>query len=392
MRSCEMVPGDPAPFHLVFCGGRMSPNSQTTRSGSELSEVYSGFLVVQLAESAGSADLLRLNSLTDVDELAVLLNKFGVTETQRLIANTSPDQILDLERGIRSKTTGAAPDPSLASFWLIDARHLPDPSDLVTTLRMIAPVRLCYRERKARNPIPVDASDDPLSYTQDHLDAGPVGVNARWAWKRNGGDGSLVHLVDLEQGWHFTHQDLPVLRVLPGVPAAVDVCSRTHGTMVVGVAAALDNDKLIVGVAPNTAWVGIASHYVSGGGDCQNPEVGIVNGRVAQAITRLLLVMPQLLRPGDVLLLEVQSAVYHPIEMEYANFVAIRAATQAGLVVVEAAGNGDLDLDQLADPQSGFNPCDRKRVDWSANGDSGAIFVAAGQPTYSFIIQRSKRL
>jgi hypothetical protein len=84
---------------------------------------------------------------------------------------------------------------------------------------------------------------------------------------------------------------------------------------------------------------------------------------------------------GDVLLLEAQTTFGGlndvPVEVETAVFDAIRFATNAGIVVVEAAGNGGHDLDTFVD-SAGRRVLDRRSSDFR---DSGAIMVGAGSST-----------
>jgi serine protease len=73
---------------------------------------------------------------------------------------------------------------------------------------------------------------------------------------------------------------------------------------------------------------------------------------------------------GDVMLLEQQApgpgGAFVPLEVLPAVYDAIRLATQDGIIVVEAAGNGGVDLDALGSPFPAGKP------------DSGAIVVGAG--------------
>jgi hypothetical protein len=86
--------------------------------------------------------------------------------------------------------------------------------------------------------------------------------------------------------------------------------------------------------------------------------------------------------PGDVLLLEVQRD-FLPTEIDEADFVAIRGAAAKGIIVVEAAGNGNANLDAWAD-DSGVHRLDRSQ--WVNNDfDSGAIMVGSSKsaPTHN---------
>ena len=115
--------------------------------------------------------------------------------------------------------------------------------------------------------------------------------------------------------------------------------------------AGADNDRGIVGIAPHAARVSVASHYR--GSDK-------TEGLVTDAIAAILASGD--VTDGDVLLLEVQDGNNLPIEMDDAVFIAIGNAIALGIIVVEAAGNGSLDLDTV--------------VALNAK-DSGAIVVGA---------------
>jgi hypothetical protein len=101
------------------------------------------------------------------------------------------------------------------------------------------------------------------------------------------------------------------------------------------------------------------------------------------------------LNPGDVLLLENQILAYGlrvgkmrkdwnlcPMEVEDALSDAIWHATAKGIVVIEAAGNGDIDLDDFT-PDGNFYDWETSTgyssgaAYWKAKRDSGAIMVAA---------------
>ena len=137
---------------------------------------------------------------------------------------------------------------------------------------------------------------------------------------------------------------------------------RNHGTAVMGVMAGQANGYGVTGIA-HGAQVG---------------HEGIAGQSIASAITRAALVAGK----GGIVLLQLQARGPRstrdctcntsqcdevPLEYWRANFDAIAQATASGVHVVEAAGNGSVDLD---------SPVYRGAFDRSVR-DSGAILVGA---------------
>ena len=189
---------------------------------------------------------------------------------------------------------------------------------------------------------------------QQHLESADRGIDALYAQK-NGGDGSGVRFVDLELGWNLDHPDLVDAKVtcISGINA-----HSVHGTKVLGIVLATDNDLGGVGIVPGLAESARVVSFLRTGSVCNVGEA------VVSALTWL--------REGDVLLLEVAFAPgglkgQQPIEVVPAIFDAIKCATALGVVVVEPAGNGRVNLDSIY--------ClNRSHVRFQ---DSGAIVVAA---------------
>jgi hypothetical protein len=209
-------------------------------------------------------------------------------------------------------------------------------------------------------PPPVSPDDDPRSGNQGYLAAAPGGIDARWAWANGVGDGTGVGFVDLEQGWTLTHEDLAdaSITIISGVSQAY----HGHGTAVLGEVVAVDNTRGCIGVAP-AATTRVVSQYRTA-----------TTYNTAEAILDAVDVM----NSGDVLLLEAQTSYpgadgYVPVEVEQAVFDAIAFATSAGIVVVEAGGNGSVDLDGFTDV-NGDHILNRTSPDFR---DSGAIMVGA---------------
>ena len=127
------------------------------------------------------------------------------------------------------------------------------------------------------------------------------------------------------------------------------------------------------GAAPVGDFV-LSSHYLSKQEQPAHPFAG-TNGHVAAAIVYALITRadgPTPLAEGDVLLLEIQRGGL-PTEVDAADLDAIRLASALGIIVVEAGGNGNRNLDAYVDPDTGFS----LRRGASSFRDSGAILVGA---------------
>jgi hypothetical protein len=196
--------------------------------------------------------------------------------------------------------------------------------------------------------------------------AAPGGIDVDYAWSQSGGRGFNVQVIDVEGAWRFTHEDLR--QNIGGVIGAQtnDIGWRNHGTAVVGEIGGDVNAFGVTGIAPDANVRG--SSIFAGGG---------VPGALRAAADRL--------RPGDNILIEVQYG--HPtlgwttVEWWPDDFAAIRYAVNRGIIVVEAAGNGNNNLDNPTynTPLIGF-PSDWRNPFNRANRDSGAVVVGAGAP------------
>ena len=190
---------------------------------------------------------------------------------------------------------------------------------------------------------------------QGYVGPAPEGIDAPAAWKL-GVRGQGVWFADVEGGWNAKHEDLPGDRITHASGRVMtDPMWRMHGTAVLGEVVGRDNGKGVVGLAPDVDRVFTSS---LGG----------------QSVADALDGAAERLRAGDVLLIELQGTGprgrYLPVEWWDDNYDAIRAATQRGIVVIEAAGNGAEDLDRSA----------YKGKLSRAGRDSGAIVVGAGAP------------
>jgi hypothetical protein len=249
--------------------------------------------------------------------------------------------------------------PNFRNYAVVLCPPDSNPEELAKLLAELPEVEWAYVEAGPVPPPQVNAADDPRQANQGYEDAAPNGIDAEFAWTIAGGDGAGIGFVDLERGWTLNHEDLAA--------AGITLISGTnqdffgHGTAVLGEVCGVDNNLGIVGIAPACA-ARVVSQWQPGGYNTA--------GAIASALT--------VMQFGDVLLLEAQttvgsSTVYLPVEVEQAVFDVIRLATAVGIIVVEAAANGNADLDNWTDA-AGNQILNRGSA---AYRDSGAVMVGA---------------
>lgn len=279
----------------------------------------------------------------------------GVT-FRRVFTSISPEKI----RGLIKRATEIDPEykpENFFAYFLMDSPPGVEPEVLAKALREWPIVKKAYYDPPGDDPV-VDIAGDSWFASQGHLKPAEEGIDAEFAWESFGGDGEGMSFIDMEQGWTLEHEDLAAhgANLLHGTNAP---SSQMHGTAVLGVVCALDNDRGCLGVCPNLDSVNVVSYEGS-----SRPEA------IIAAIAALSF--------GDVLLLESHVSISGwnllPIEVLDLDFKAIRLATALGIVVVEAGGNGANDLDSYQDED------DNQLLNRSYR-DSGAIMVGAASPT-----------
>ncbi|HSK77842.1 MAG TPA: S8 family peptidase [Thermoanaerobaculia bacterium] len=315
---------------------------------------------VQLPYEAGAEELVeRLR----IGPMASLLEQFPGITLQPLFAARKVDEI----RGLidRAVETGSAFRPAnLLGYFAVEVPPGVEPEAVAKTLSSWQTVEIAYVEPGPVEPPAVTPGDDPRSVNQGYLDPAPDGIDAEFAWGILGGDGQGQALVDLEWGWTLNHEDLAAQGAT--LISGLNHSYFHHGTAVLGEVAAVDNTLGCVGITPKLQSVRVVGQWRVGGG--YSTSEAILDAVAAMSF-------------GDVLLLEAQTSLWGyvmvPVEIEPAVFDVIRLATALGIVVVEAAGNGGVDLDTVVDPmgQQIFN---RASADFR---DSGAIVVGAASST-----------
>lgn len=258
----------------------------------------------------------------------------------------------------QSRTSqGATVPPNFTQYFAIECPAGVDPETVARSVASWPNVETAYVEAGPIPP-PVNPGDDPRNTDQHYQDAAPTGIDVRWAWTQ--ADGTGVGFVDMERGWTLNHEDLVAAGI--SLISGINNDYTGHGTAVLGEVVMVDNTIGGVGIAPFAS-----ARVVSQWRDASTYNT-------AEAILSAAAVM----KVGDVLLLEAQTtsstmAGYLPVEVEQATFDAIQYATSNGIIVVEAGGNGSIDLDTYKD-SNGKLILNRNSNDFR---DSGAIMVGA---------------
>jgi len=265
----------------------------------------------------------------------------------------------------------------LALYFTVLVPEGVDPAQLAAELRALPVVESAGRFPKPAPP-PVDLDPPTPDFTglQTYTAAAPAGIGFAALSALPGKDGAGTRYVDIEYWWQLAHEDLelPPSTLIPiGTPVNPFMDAGSHGSAVLGILSARDNGYGVTGLVPAAqVWVAPAftAEYFW--------DVGLA---IEQALVAL-----DPAGPGDLILIEQQAYVCGhdgtggqlgagPVEwIEDGNGFLIwrdliATAVALGVTVVEAAGNGSVDLD---------GPSCNGVFDRNGSGDSGAILVAAG--------------
>ncbi len=299
-------------------------------------------------------------------ELIRILAEYPNVTINRLFNSLNPKEIKNLGKEIKDSDHISS---NLLNYYIVETQDDIDVQALLTKFEKSSLVETAYLQEEEAPPaerlpnLSVNPYDEPRLTRQGYLEPAPLGINAPYAWSIKGGDGKGTTFVDMEYGWLFNHEDL-VNQKIELISGQNKSEHHDHGTSVLGIVSAEDNNIGGIGIAPK-AKVKVVSQIRDNG-----------NYNTADAILSAVNNM----QAGDILLLEAQATYdgygdknYFPVEVKPDIFDAIRMGTNKGIIIIEAGANGGNDLDQFRD-RNGKQVLNRNSPDFK---DSGAIMVGA---------------
>lgn len=305
----------------------------------------------------------RLESLAgaDLHPITALAERNRASFTQ-LIA-LPRERIDQLEARAAARSGRAQPD--LAGMMRIDApdAELQRLADVLHESPLTEFVYFQELTPPPPNAISGECFDIPPvtpDYTNNQSYRGPdPGLNIDAVWNIPGARGGGIQYADCEYQYNPDHEDLCGVIPEPGQTPHPNIFTNDHGTAVLGILSGEVNDYGVTGLVPDAV-----AHFFT--------EWSVEDGaRRVTAITNAIATMDI----GDVVLLEMQTTGpgggFGPAEIDPAVWTVVKNGTDAGVIVVAAAGNGNQDLD---------SPPYETYMSW---GDSGAIIVGAGSSNTS---------
>lgn len=202
---------------------------------------------------------------------------------------------------------------------------------------------------KATQPslsLPPPATPD-FSSNQTYRNSSFLNIEYAWSLEIKG---QGIRIADIEWGFDYDHEDLKRSRFIELRPTTNHEYDN-HGTAVAGILFAMDNGYGVTGMVHQADTL----YGVSEVGTSRSAGITLGLGR---------------LRAGDVFVYEMQTygkdENYVPADFNQAVWDITKNATDDGIIVVAAAGNGNEDLD------------DSYYSSYLARGDNGSIIVGAG--------------
>lgn len=346
-------------FSLLLCGaGRAA--AQAIRSCEQ------GVVYVKMKDDLGYKVIERQLVLPGKDQKSeALLGR--LTEMGRWGREYDvPDEQLQQWRLVANKNLNTSlPDPRAAfRFYLNAAGKLQEAMSLLQQLPGAEEVlRIPVLQRP---PVP-----DFLA-RQVYRGATAPGINSDSVWSVYNIKGAGIKLCDIEYGFNKTQTDFPPVTILGEEPLDPfsDGGGTSHGTGVLGILVAKDNGWGITGITPDCQPYFAAAYTATGG---YNLNTAMTNAMTTLGNGDVMLLEQQIGGPNEDTLNPTTQVGLVPVEWYKPYYNTIRLAVGQGITVVEAAGNGQQNLDDAvySTGNDGHHP-------FLPANNSGAIIVGAG--------------
>jgi subtilisin family serine protease len=203
-------------------------------------------------------------------------------------------------------------------------------------------------------PFDIPPTTPDFMVNQTYIGPNP-GLNMQYAWDL-GLKGEGIRVRDVEYGFNTNHEDLNEANVFiaPGMTISSDATATytEHGTAVFGIIIAGNDGYGMTGLAYESSEMILFPEWQEIGYN----RINAVNQSIQNSTA------------GDVILYEMQDFEGAPAETESVIWDLTKAASDAGIVIVAAAGNGNQNLDGTL------------YTNYMNRGNSGAIIVGAGTP------------
>jgi len=308
-----------------------------------------------LVRTTADGSIISLNK-ADINPAASLASEYKLTFRQLIKLPDNKIEFLET----RARNNSGIEQPDLRGMLVVDTgkRSSSELVELTEKFKTMPEIEFAYIQHLGVEP-PEDIPPITPSFIdeQDWLLANP-GMDFSYL-QQFGAEGAGIRYSDCEYGWIPTHEDLNDISIHPETgqtytETTIGMGWDHHGTAAVGICAAVDN---IYGCIGGAEGCNVYTY----------PEESVEEGYrrvtcIANAIANS--------DPGDIVLLEMQDygpgGDYAPAEIDPSLWTVVKNGTDAGVIVVAAAGNGTQDLDDAA------------YSDYMSWGDSKAIIVGAG--------------
>ncbi len=348
----ELTPRRPLPKSVV----KVMPLSGRSPSMNEQGDQYR--LIVKFRDEIkmrAVQNRLEQTALKDMGSINNVIQRFGMTFS-RLI-KLSEDKLQSMEA--RAEAHSGIAQPDLAGIMIVQIQDT-SPATLEAAgqaLQALDEVEFAFIETLYIPPPADILPTTPLLVNMQTYRGPNPGMNVDYALSL-GYTGDGIKISDCEYGWNAEHEDLNDIdiHIEPGQTIHPEVFANgwdSHGTAVLGETSGVVNSYGVSGLAPDASIYTYPEWTIE---ESSRRTTAVVNAIANSS-------------PGDVVLLEMQTigdTGYVPAEYNPAVWTAVKNGTDAGVIVVAAAGNGNQNLDS------------EYYDSYRARGDSGAIIVGAG--------------